>query len=172
MCSGQVRGVASKPMVLRESFSLRQKPRGLVKWILQVPVWQFSAGLGFLFGDRFIVVVHRGRRSGRIRWTALEVVVHDRGEYFVCSGTGARADWYLNLRTEPALEVWAGVRRWQPRQRFLSEVEGERVFAGYEDRHSKTAERVLGMMGNSYDGTDAGRLAMMADMPMVGFTDS
>ncbi len=31
---------------------------------------------------------------------------------------------------------------------------------------------VLGMMGNSYDGTDAGRLAMMADMPMVGFTDS
>jgi hypothetical protein len=24
-------------------------------------------------------------------------------------------------------------------------------------------------MGNAYDGTDAGRLAMMADMPMVAF---
>ena len=26
-------------------------------------------------------------------------------------------------------------------------------------------------MGNSYDGTDAGRVAMMRDVPMVAFTD-
>ena len=97
-------------MSLHNSFSMRQKPRGLFKWLLRLPVWLFRARLGFLFGDRFCVIVHRGRRSGLIRRTAVEIVEHDptAEEYVVCSGTGPNADWYRNLRAQPARELWVG----------------------------------------------------------------
>ena len=98
---------------------------------------------------------------------------HDRrvGEYIACSGTGPDADWYRNLRAKPAPWIQVGNHRWAPRQRFLSSAEAATAFAAYERAHPSTARRLLDAMGNSYDGTDAGRLAMMEAMPMVAFSD-
>ena len=39
----------------------------------------------------------------------------------------------------------------------------------YERAHPKTAEKLYSMMGVSYDGTDEGRVEMMAKVPMVAF---
>lgn len=160
-------------MRLPNSFSFRQRPSGLFKWLLRIPVWLFRARLGFLLGDRFLLITHVGRRSGRRRQTPVEVVVHDRGvgEYLVCSGTGRQADWYRNLEARPAPQIQVGNHRWAPRQRLLSSEESATAFAVYELAHARTAERLLESMGNSYDGTDAGRVAMMDDMPMVAFSD-
>jgi deazaflavin-dependent oxidoreductase (nitroreductase family) len=122
-----------------------------------------------MFGDRFILITHTGRRSGRTYRTTLEVVEHDHAtdEYIVCSGTGPHADWYRNLRANPAAEAQVGNRRWRPACRFLSSEQAATRFTTYERRHPRTAARLLELMGNSYDGTDRGRVEMMADMPMV-----
>ncbi len=42
--------------------------------------------------------------------TPVEVVLHDTSteEFIVCSGTGPNADWYRNLRSEPATAVQVG----------------------------------------------------------------
>jgi hypothetical protein len=79
-------------MWLRESFSFRQKPSGLFKFLVKAPTYLFRRKLGFLFGDRFLLLTHVGRTSGRTYHTALEVVRHDdsTGEYIVCSGTVRR----------------------------------------------------------------------------------
>jgi hypothetical protein len=55
---------------------------------------------------------------------------------------------------------------------MLDDAEAAQCFARYEDAHPRTARRLLATMGNSYDGTDDGRVAMMADMPMVAFSTS
>ena len=39
----------------------------------------------------------------------------------------------------------------------------------YERAHPKTAAKLYSMMGVSYDGTDEGRVEMMAKIPMVAF---
>jgi deazaflavin-dependent oxidoreductase (nitroreductase family) len=161
-------------MRLPDSFSFRQRPTGLVKRLLHLPVWLYRARLGFLLGDRFLLVTHVGRSSGRHHQTPVEVVVHDRdaGEYLVCSGTGPQADWYRNLQVTPAPEVQVGTRRWCPHQRLLAADEAAEAFHRYERAHPATARRLLQSMGNAYDGTDAGRVAMMADMPMVAFSET
>lgn len=158
-------------MRLPDSFSFRQRPSGVFKRLLRTPVWLYRARLGFLLGDRFLLVTHVGRTSGRPYQTPLEVVLHDldAGEYLVCSGTGPQADWYRNLRVTPALQVQVGSHHWAPRQRLLSAEEAAVSFAVYERAYPSTARRLLESMGNSYDGTDAGRVAMMAQMPMVVF---
>ena len=159
-------------MGLPDSWSFRQRPTGAFKCLLRLPVHLFRWRLGFLLGGRFILITHRGRTSGRTYQTPVEVVEHDRaaGEYIVCSGTGPRADWYQNLTAEPALTIQIGNHRWTPHQRFLETDEAARRFAGYETEHPRTARRLLRSMGNSYDGTDKGRLDLMQRMPMVAFS--
>ena len=160
-------------MGLSDSFSFRQKPSGLFKWILKVPAWLFRMKLGFLFGDRFLVITHVGRKSGTTYHTPLEVGVHDEvsGEYIVCSGTGPNADWYRNISATPAASVQVRNNVWVPGQRMLSDEQASSRFAEYEQAHPKTAERLLSSMGRSYDGTDSDRVRMMANIPMVSFTE-
>jgi deazaflavin-dependent oxidoreductase (nitroreductase family) len=159
-------------MRLPDSFSFRRRPRGVFKWVLRLPVYLFRFRLGFLLGDRFLLITHVGRCSGTLHDTPVEVVVHDADtrEYVVCSGTGPQADWYRNLQAKPVRRVQVGNRRWVPDQRMLDDVESAARFAEYELAHPRAAERLLDAMGNSYDGTAAGRVAMMADMPMVAFS--
>ena len=160
-------------MRLPDSFSFRRRPRGLFKRILGLPVLLYRYRLGFLLGDRFLLITHVGRRTGELHHTPVEVVVHDADtrEYIVCSGTGPRADWYRNLQAKPVRRVQVGNRRWVPDQRMLDDDEAAARFAEYELAHPRAAEKLLESMGNSYDGTAAGRVVMMADMPMVAFSE-
>lgn len=160
-------------MRLPDSFSFRQRPSGLFRWVLHAPVWLSRARLGFLLGHRFLLITHVGRTSGREYHTLVEVVGHDEttNTWTVCSGTGPQADWYRNLQATAAPEVQVGSHRFTPEQTFLTPQRAADVFQAYELAHPSTAAHLLELMGNSHDGTDAGREAMMADMPMTAFTD-
>jgi deazaflavin-dependent oxidoreductase (nitroreductase family) len=152
---------------------MRQKPSGVFKSVLRLPVWLYRWHLGVLLGERFLLITHVGRRSGRTYGTPVEVVEHDRssGTYVVCSGTGPQADWYQNLTAAPASQVTVGRRSWQPVQRMLDADEAAEYFRRYERRHPRTARALLRTMGQTYDGTDRGRVAMMSRIPMVAFSD-
>jgi deazaflavin-dependent oxidoreductase (nitroreductase family) len=156
------------------SWNFKEKPTGLWRLVLHAPRYLFKWKLGWAMGDRFVMIDHVGRTSGRPYQTVVEVVGHDEsaGEYVVCSGTGPEADWYRNIGATPTTHIQVSNRQWKPTQRLLEPDEAARRLAQYEDAHSKAAKRLLSSMGNSYDGTDAGRLAMIVDMPMVAFSDS
>jgi deazaflavin-dependent oxidoreductase (nitroreductase family) len=159
--------------VALRDWNFKQKPTGTWKLVLRMPVHLFHAHLGFLMGDHILLLTHVGRATGRSRETALEVVAHDPGtrEYFVCSGTGPGADWYRNLQAAPAPRVQVRNRAWVPVQRMVEPEEAAERFGRYEARHPRLAARLLRSMGNAYDGTDRGRVEMMAHMPMVAFSD-
>lgn len=154
------------------NWNFRQQPSGLWKRALHLPVYLFRLHLGFIMDERILLITHVGRTSGRIYQTAVEVVAHDRqsSEYIVCSGTGPKADWYRNIAVHPAMQIQVGNRRWYPAQRFLTQEEASARFAIYEAQHPRTSVFLLRSMGITYDGTDQGRFAMMARMPMVAFS--
>ena len=156
-----------------KNWNFRSRPTGVWKRVLRLPIYLSRAHLGFLMGERILLLSHRGRVSGQIHQTPVEVVTHDRTtrEYIICSGTGPRADWYLNIAASPAITVQVGSRQWRPAQRMLPQDEAALRFNEYENLHPKTSRRLLRSMGNSYDGTDEGRFEMMAHMPMVAFSD-
>ncbi len=152
------------------SFNFEQKPSGLFRQVLRSPIWVFRTRLGFLFGRRIVMLEHVGRRSGLTRYTPLEVVQGRGDSYVLCSGTGANADWYRNIRSQPPTALWVGSRRHPVGLRFLEASEAATVFAGYESAHPKAAERLMGLMGIGHDGTHAGRMEMVARIPMVEVT--
>ena len=153
-------------------FDFKQKPTGLFKWFLQAPTRLYRAHLGFLMGNRFVMVEHRGRRSGTLYRTVLEVAGRypEKNEWIVTSGTGPKADWYQNLQAGNLDVVWIGSKRSEATVRFLEADEAAKVFHEYETAHPKTATRLMASRGVSYDGTDESRIELRRSIPMVSFT--
>lgn len=150
---------------------LSKKPSGFLKWFLKAPSYLFRAHLGFVFGKRFVMIEHRGRTSGRLFRTVIEVAGRnpEHREFICTSGTGPKADWYLNLKANGVDAVWVGSKRHAATVRFLEAAEAAEFMAEYERAHPKTAANLYEIMGVSYDGTDADRVRMMGEIPMVGF---
>ena len=140
------------------------RPGGLLRWALAAPRWLFRLHLGWLLGHRFLLLTHRGRRSGRVYQTMLEVVSFDPAtrESVVLSGWGEHADWYRNLQAAPALAVETGGRRYVPAQRFLTPEEVYRAMQGYVRRNRWAAGTVHRLLGLRFDGSESDRAHMSA----------
>lgn len=147
-----------------------RKPTGWTRRVLRLPVYLYQARLGFLLGRRFVMIEHRGRRSGCHYRTVVEVAGRRNGEVICASGTGPRSDWYRNLRAHGLLALWVGSKKCWASVRFLEAREAAGVMADYEHAHPKTAARLYRIMGVSYDGTVEGRVEMMEKVPMVAFS--
>jgi hypothetical protein len=66
-------------------------PYRLGRLAFQLPIWLYRLRLGWLLGDRFLLLPHIGRKSGQVRQTVLEVVRHDHStNYVITSGWSAQ----------------------------------------------------------------------------------
>lgn len=107
------------------------------RWVVRAPIWIFRCRLGFVFGSRFLLLEHTGRRTGRRRYVVLEVV--DRrapGRLFVVSGLGRRSAWFGNILAESRVRVQTGLGGLRPgKARELAAVEVRRTLARYAAAH-------------------------------------
>ena len=147
------------------------RPRGLARLGFRLPILLYRIGLGWLLGHRFLLLTHRGRVTGRLRQTVLEVVRYDAGrhDYTVIAGFGPKTDWYRNLQARPALEIRCAGKRFHPEQRFLTPQEGDEMLAWYERNHPRAWRVLVRLLHYPYDGTPASRLALARALPMVTF---
>ena len=82
----------------------------IYRWLANAPRWFYRLGLGWLFGHRMVQITHRGRKSGVLRRTVLEVLHYDpqTREVLVVSGWEGKTDWYRNIEHEAS----AGSAHW------------------------------------------------------------
>lgn len=150
-------------------------PGPIVRRLLRAPAVLYRWNAGWLFGRRFLLLTHVGRRSGRRYQTMLEVIGTNRAsdEFIVIAGFGHSANWYRNLQARPALEVAVGRRRFQPVHRELEEREAVVVLADYERRNrwvTPVVRRVLSWLtGWRYDGSEDARRRLVAELPILAF---
>ncbi|MGH3353482.1 MAG: nitroreductase family deazaflavin-dependent oxidoreductase [Nocardioides sp.] len=114
--------------------------------VVRAPIWLYRHRAGWLLGQRMLMLEHVGRRSGAPRYVCLEVVERpSTDEIVVVSGFGTRAQWYQNLRAEPACRVSIGARtNVSARARFLSEEESAAALGRYQVAHPKAWQRLRG----------------------------
>lgn len=146
-----------------------------IRRLLRTPVRLYRWRLGWLLGHRFLLLEHRGRRSGRRHETVLEVVSrHPGGEVLVLSGWGRSSDWFLNVVSHGRVRVTVGRRRYAVACRELPEDEAAAVLADYEYRNRfvrPVLNRVLSsLVGWRYDGSEASRRRLVRQLPMVAFS--
>lgn len=142
------------PMVLAH-----RRPYGIYRWLAHAPDWFYRLGLGWLLGNRLMQITHRGRKSGRLRSTVLEVLHYDpqTREILVVSGWEGKTDWYRNIQHEPALEVRIGRMHYRPVQEFLSSEETARLILTLFRKRPRAA-RLLGPLLGVDPNADEARL--------------
>jgi deazaflavin-dependent oxidoreductase (nitroreductase family) len=122
-----------------------RRPARWLRPLLKAPAILYRVGLGWVYGRRFLLLTHRGRRTGRIHRTVLEVVSYDaeRREATVVSAWGRGSDWYRNLCAAGAVEVQIGrLRIRAPAHRFLTASEKHALIDRYRRQH-RWAARIL-----------------------------
>src|SRR5215211_6061581 len=120
----------------RNTFHENPRPPAFMIPILKLPLLLYRRGLGWLFGHRFILLTHVGRRSGRIRRTVLAVLYFDpKTEEIMAISAWSASEWYRNILTSPALQVETGFTRYAPVHGSLSSEEIATLFEGYRHEH-------------------------------------
>lgn len=147
----------------------------LLKLVFDAPSLLYRMGLGRLLGRRFLALTHRGRKSGQSHQTVLEVMFFDRDtkESVVVSAYGSSADWYRNLKTEPALRVQTGWMDYTPEQRFLTPQEARDAaerFCGEHPWEARMIPRVLPAIGAAVPpDSELAPAELLALLPMIAF---
>jgi deazaflavin-dependent oxidoreductase (nitroreductase family) len=112
-------------------------PRGALRAILRVPIYLYRTGLGWLFGDRLLLLHHYGRKSGHLRRTVLEVIRRDErtDTFVVASGWGEQPQWVRNVMARPDVVIQTGRRVVWARAARLPADQAAQEIAQYARRH-------------------------------------
>lgn len=143
-------------------------PRGLSKLFFRFPILLYGLGLGWLLGNRLLLLNHIGRKTGQQRQAVLEVAHHDKATdaFVVNAGFGKHSDWYQNLKKNPDVSIMIGKRRLSVRAEFLSPEEGGEIMATFAKEHPLEA-RMTSLMGYHVNGTEEDFRALGKEMLFV-----
>lgn len=146
------------------------KPSGLLRALFRLPIVLYRMNLGPLLGGRFLMLTHRGRKSGLPRRTVVEVVSNDEatGTYYVAAAWRERSDWYLNILKNPRVGVQVGNRKFEAEAIQTSREEAERVLWEYAQRHPVAfRELTLVMLGERLPSTRETCLRVAESVPVI-----
>jgi deazaflavin-dependent oxidoreductase (nitroreductase family) len=152
--------------------STTQMNRAL-RLVFRTPVYLYHWRCSRLFGRRFLLLIHIGRRSGRRRETVLEVMEYREAgpELVVMSAFGPGADWLRNLAVTPNPEVVIGRQRFVAAYRLLDLEEAIPVVERYEQRNwflAPVVRWVLSLLlGWSYRGSKSDRRQLATQLPLI-----
>jgi deazaflavin-dependent oxidoreductase (nitroreductase family) len=91
---------------------LRKPPGRVLRFILRLPILQYRLGLQKPISNRILILTTRGRKTGKLRQTALGYALEPSTKgYLVMTGWGGRSDWFCNATADPGVELWVGKRR-------------------------------------------------------------
>jgi len=130
----------------------------------------FIARLGWLLGERFLLLTHIGRRTGQPHQNVLEVIRHDRatGAFIVASGWEERADWFRNIQKTPEAVITVKNRRAEVSADHLSMKEAERELLNYGRRHPFAFRHLAGLiMGRRANGIEESARSISINPPCL-----
>ena len=150
---------------------LKSPPKGFSRLLWRAPIWFFKLGLGWMFGKRLLLLNHIGRKSGKPRQAALEVVRYDKdtNTYFVASGFGEKSDWFQNVMQHPAVTIQVGGKRYATQAVRLPLEDAEEEMVSYGHRHPTVIKNLASLMGYSVDGSDERMRKLAALLPIISF---
>lgn len=135
----------------------RKPPSGLGRLAFRMPIYLYRMGLGWLLGQRFLLLNHVGCKSGLARQAVLEVVDYDAAAdtYFVASGYGRQSQWFKNVQAHPEVTIQVGRRKLAVTADILDPAASGEMMVAYVRRHPTAAQNLSKVIGVDVDGSEA-----------------
>ena len=149
----------------------QQRPHGLQRLLFRLPIGLYRLHLGWLLGQRFLLLTHTGRISGQRRQTVLEVVRYEAATRacVVVSGFGPKSDWYLNVRHTPQVTIDIGRAHFAAHAVELPPDEAVAEFRSYARRHPQALKLLARALDYPWDGSEASYQALAQQLPVIAF---
>lgn len=147
-------------------------PGGLLRLGLRLPIWLYRLHLGWLLGNRFLLLNHTGRKSGQVHQAVIEVVKHDKvsNSFFVVSGWGNKSDWYLNIQKNPDVIIRSGRQRLPVHAENIPITEAVEILNEYTRRYPIAFKELTALfLGERMQPGREASLRLAEKMPMVVF---
>jgi deazaflavin-dependent oxidoreductase (nitroreductase family) len=155
----------------RPLLALRRQPGRLALALMRAPRPLYRRGWGWMLDHTFLLIAHRGRKTGKRRETVAMALTYDPDtrEVVVCSAWGPKTEWIRNLRAHRALEIQIGREAFVPEQRFLSEDESVAVAFEFRRRHPWRSRLLAGILGWGDLSTETAVREFVRNRPFVSF---
>ena len=152
----------TEPYHQKASGAMTYPKKGTLNRLLfKSPLIWWRMGLGgilshkALAGSKMLVLTSWGRTSHEPRHTMLSYVLAGENEY-VCSGWGARTDWYKNILADPHVTVQVGNRMYGAKARRVQDPSeytriAQQMFETGGDTHFTSWLDSLGIENNLQD---------------------
>jgi deazaflavin-dependent oxidoreductase (nitroreductase family) len=156
---------------MRPLLGLRRRPGRLALVFMRMPRPLYHHGFGWLLGHTFLLITHRGRKSGKQRETVAMALSYDpeTREVIVCSAWGPTTEWMRNLRANAALKIEIGREKYVPEQRFLSREEAVAVALEFRRRHPHRLRLVSTILGWGDLSSEQAVRELVRSRPFVSF---
>jgi len=137
-----------------------------------MPIFLYRIGLGWLFGQRLLMLTHKGRKSGKDRHDVIEVVSSEpeSGVYYVTAAWGEKADWWLNLQAHPNCTVDVGRKHFAAIARQTPAEQAEEVLLRYVRKHPVAIRELSTFMGFEVDGSEEQYRQLARQLIIVALT--
>ncbi len=154
-------------------------PKGLQAWLFKLPIGFYRMHLGSLLGDRFLLLTHIGRKTGRRHQTVVEVVQHDRVSktFYVASGWGEKSSWYKNIMMHPQITIQVGNEEYSAMAERVSPEQGAQIILEYTRKHPLALRELSRIMHYPLNGSSAAECEASAmnfgrNVPIIAFRTS
>jgi len=147
----------------------KSPPRGWKAWFWRAPIWLYRWNLGWLLGERFMLLTHTGRKSGLPRQAVLEIIGGEKNTYYASSGFGEKAQWYQNIIATPEVTIQIGRKKFAARAERLPYEEAKAVLAKYAQKHPTALREMSKILGLSYDGSAESLAKLVEALPILAF---
>lgn len=147
-------------------------PSKALRFGLRLPIWLYRLRLGWLLGNRFLLLTHIGRKSGKPHQAVIEVVRHEKqtDTYYVVSGWGERSSWYQNIRNSPNVTIQVGGRKLQAQAEFIPLDQEIEIMESYAREHPAAFRELTSLfLGKRMKSAQDGARTIAEKMPMVAF---
>lgn len=148
----------------------RGSPRGWLRFLLRAPILIYRLKLGWLLGQRFLLLAHTGRKSGKPRNTVLEVLRFDTVSHrcVIASGWGTRSQWYRNVLNDPRVRYTVGLNTHAGRAAPLPLERAVEELQDYARRHPAALRKLTQLMiGETYVGSPDQYARLAARVPLL-----
>jgi deazaflavin-dependent oxidoreductase (nitroreductase family) len=119
----------------------------------RLPIYLYRYRLGWLLGNRFVLIHHVGRKSGLPRQTVVELVERSGDSVVVVAGYGPQTQWYQNLQAQPITTIEIGRKKQRVKAQLISPSDGEAVMMRYFNKNPRVTGGLMKVLGYQWDGT-------------------
>ncbi len=147
-----------------------RNPPVFISHFFKLPLFCYRIGLGWIFGKRFMVLTHIGRKSGKAYQTVLAVVGFDpRTREIKAVSPWSSSNWFRNIQVSPAVEIRTAGVRYTPQQRWLSAEEIASLFIEFRSQYPIFSRMVARIPGWKIDSTYDEFLLLARTLRCVAF---